>query len=268
MNLSDLYRKLPPFKGKKRIGTSLFRKALYSNEDRLITCKDGLKFHILNTYDSVSRYLFFDGIYEPKTQKAIEDSLVEGDVFVDAGANIGAISLPIAHRRNVRVFAFEPGQRIFRALEDNIKVNQLKNIKGIPLALSSREGVVDFYESDKVHGWSSMVKIDNFQCYRISSTTLDIFAFENNIEKIAALKADVQGWEYHIFKGAERLLDEKKIDTVIFEFESWAEGNAGLELGASQKFLIEKGYSLFTLDGERIIEPIREGSMVLKATFG
>lgn len=267
MNLSDLYRRLPSFKGKKRLGTSLFRKSLYSNRDRLITCKDGLKFYVLNTYDSVSRYLFFDGIYEPKTQKAIEENLQEGDVFIDAGANIGAISLPIAYRKNVSVFAFEPGQRIFRALVENIEVNHLKNIECIPLALSSQPGVVDFYESDKVHGWSSMVKIDNFRCHTVNSTTLDLFALENNIERIAVLKADVQGWEYHIFKGAERLFDEKRIGTVIFEFESWAEGNAGLELGASQKFLIGKGYSLFTLDGVRVHEPIREGSMVLKAAF-
>ncbi len=249
------------------MGTALFRKALYRNEDKILTCKDALKFHVLNTYDSVSRYLFFDGVYEPETQKVIEENLLDNDVFIDAGANIGAICLPIANRRNVRVYAFEPAQEIFRTLVDNIELNQLKNVECISSALSSQSGVVDFYESNRVHGWSGMVKIDSFQKYKVEVTTLDRFASENDIGRIAVLKADVQGWEYHVFKGAEKLLDEKRINRIIFEFEWWAEKNAGLELGAAQKFLIEKGYSLFTLGGVRVHEPILEGSMVLVARF-
>lgn len=233
----------------------------------VISCKNGLRFHLLNTHDSVGRDLFFDGEYEPETIRAIEQNLKEGDVFIDIGANIGAISLPVAKWNKVQVYSFEPGPNIFSILQINKQENRLDNISVIQKGLSDAEGETDFFESDRMHGWSGMVKIDSFQKCRVPTTTLDIFAVENKIERIAVLKVDVQGWEYYVFKGAERLLEEKRIDVIVFEFESWAEGNAGLELGAAQQYLIDKGYSLFTLGGVRVHEPILEGSMVLIARF-
>ena len=104
--LSDAYRFLPAFKGKKRIGSVLFKKAIYKSSDQIISCKRGLKYSIINTHDSVGRDLFFDGIYEPRTIQAIEKRLSAGDVMIDAGANIGAISLPIAKYKKVKIFAF------------------------------------------------------------------------------------------------------------------------------------------------------------------
>ena len=264
--LSDTYRRLPPFKGKKRLGQILFSNAVFERKDRIIRCKNNLKFHLLNTHDSVGRDLFFDGIYEPATLKAIEENLLDGDVFIDAGANIGAISLPVAKKKNVRTFSFEPATNIFKVLKKNQELNKLDNVITIPMGLSDREGVTDFYESARVHGWSGMVRIDSFQKYKVSTTTLDNFTTKNNIERIAVLKADVQGWEYYVFKGSEKLLDEKRIGTIIFEFEWWAEKNAGLELGAAQQFLLDKGYFLFHLNGKRIYQPFKQGSMVLMAT--
>ncbi len=231
----------------------------------VISCKNGLQFHLLNTHDSVGRDLFFDGEYEPETIKAIEQNLKKGDVFVDIGANIGAISLPVAKRNKVEVFSFEPAPRIFSILEKNQEENNLNNVHLMRLGLSDKVGETDFYESDRMHGWSGMVKIDSFQKCRVPTTTLDIFAVENKIERIAVLKADVQGWEYFVFKGAEKLLEEKRIDVIVFEFESWAEGNAGLELGAAQQYLIDKGYSIFRLNGERVEVTLKSGSLILVA---
>lgn len=265
MNISDIYRSLPRFKGKKRMGAFLFKNQIHNKRDLVVPCRSGLKFHLLNTYDSVGRDLFFDGEYEPATIRVIEQNLKAGDVFIDAGANIGAISLPVAKRNNVKVYSFEPGPHIFSILEKNKIQNKLENVETIQKGLSESEGEADFYESDRVHGWSGMVKIDSFQKYRVITTSLDIFAAEKQIERIAVLKADVQGWEYYVFKGAERLIDEGKIENIIFEFEWWAEKNAGLEIGAAQQFLLDKGYSLMTLKGHRIESPILEGSLVLHA---
>lgn len=256
---------LPHFKGKKRIGRFLFSKVIFENKDRIVDCRHGLKFHVLNTHDSIGRDLFFDGIYEPRTIKAIEDNLSQGDVFIDAGANIGTISLPVANRNPVQVFAFEPAPNIFNVLKANKQLNCLENVQTIPQGLSDREGTTDFYESARAHGWSGMVKIDGFQKHRITTTTLDAFATAHRIGRIAVLKVDVQGWEYFVFKGAEKLLSEKRIGTIIFEFEWWAEQNAGLEAGTTQQFLLDKGYKLYTLDGAPVLRPFTKGTVILKA---
>lgn len=262
---SDKYRLLPSFRGKKRIGSLLFRNAIYKYQDRIIRCKDGLRFHVLNTHDSIGRDLFLDGEYEPETVNLMRSLLTHEDVMIDAGANIGVMSIPAAHHKNIQVYAFEPAHHIYEILEKNILLNQMGNVKAIPLALSDKDGVHDFYESNRMHGWSGMVKIDSFQHYQSKTITLDSFAKEQGIEKIKVLKADVQGWEYFVFKGAERLMDEGRIEHIIFEFEWWAEKNAGLEPGAAQQFLMEKGYRLETLAGDAIDKPKAEGAVMIHA---
>ncbi len=265
--MSRLYRLLPSFRGKKRLGKLLFRHSLQRNYDRVITCNNNLRFHILNTYDSVGRDLFFDGVYEPETIRTIESLLKPGEVVVDAGANIGAISLPLATKNDVSVYAFEPGREIFKILDKNIKLNTLSNVKALNVALSDQLDELDFYESDRVHGWSGPVKIDSFNHYTVCTTTLDRFAEEHNIEKINILKADIQGWEYHLFKGAQNLISEGKIPYIVFEFEWWAEKNAGLKPGTAQQFLLDNGYELFTLKGKRITEPLRDETIMLLARY-
>lgn len=246
----------------------MFKNQLFDKADKIIQCKNDLQFHILNTYDSVGRDLFFDGIYEPLTVNLIRSLLHPGDVMIDAGANIGAVSLQAAYEKDVSVYAFEPGRRIFDMLEKNIRLNEMHHIKALPVALSDTEGILDFYESDRVHGWSGLVKIDSFEKYNVEATPLNAFAVQNGIDRVRVLKADVQGWEYHVFKGAERLLDERRVDHIVFEFEWWAEKNAGLEPGASQQYLLDKGYTITTLQGEKIDRPLREGSLNLHAFFG
>lgn len=263
--LSDIYRTLPSFKGKKRLGSWLFRNSVYKYKDRLVRCKDGLMFHILNTQDSVGRDLFFEGVYEPETISLINSLLGAGDIMIDAGANIGAISLPVAKAHNVQVYAFEPAKHIFEILEKNVTINNLRNVMPVRLALSDVVETREFYESNRVHGWSGMVKIDSFQHYQVDTTTLDTFAEKNNIQNIKVLKADVQGWEYFVFRGAEKLISEGRIEYIIFELEWWAEQNAGLEVGTAQHFLLEKGYVLETLDGRKIDNPLTHGTQMIVA---
>ena len=263
--LSNAYRRLPAFRGKKRLGAFLFRNLVGQNKDMIVSCFYGLKLHLLNTQDSVGRDLFFDGIYESETVNLILELLNDGDVMIDAGANIGAICLPVAKKKSAGIYAFEPAQNIHEILQQNIQINGLRNVFAQPVALSDKEGELDFYESDRVHGWSGPVKIDSFTHYKVGCTTLDEFATNQGIDKIRVLKADVQGWEYFVFKGAERLLKESKIDHILFEFEWWAEKNAGLELGTAQQYLMDHGYHLSTLKGRRVDKPLTNGTVMLHA---
>lgn len=259
------YRLLPGFHGKRRLGGILFRRYIHSHENRLIKCRDGLQFYLLNTIDSVGRDLFFDGRYEPETISLILSLLGEGDIMIDAGANIGSISIPVSGKKDVLIYAFEPAHEVFEVLKKNIAINGTGNIIPVAEALSDNNLENDFYESDRVHGWSGMAKIDSFNHYTVPSVTLDSFAENNDLQTIKILKADVQGWEYRVFKGAERLLNESGIEHIIFEFEWWAEKNAGLEPGTAQQFLLEKGYRLQTFSGVKITAPLTEGTVMIHA---
>lgn len=265
MKLSDLYRRLPHFKGKFRLGKVLFRHSISIQQHTPIRGKRGIQYYILNTHDSIGRDLFFDGEYEPQTIEIIERLMPTGGVMIDAGANIGAISLPVAQKSNTTIWALEPGKRIFEALQKNIALNKTGNVHAVNAALSFENGEAPFYESDRVHGWSGLVKIGSFEVQQTQTVRLDDFCHRQQIAQINVLKLDVQGWEYFVLQGAGDLLDGR-IKNIIFEFEWWAEENAGLTPGAAQEFLLEKGYRLQLLNGKKLEKPQRTGTVQLWAS--
>lgn len=75
---------------------------------------------------------------EPDTLVWIE-SLPEGAVLWDVGANIGVFSLYAALRPGVRVVAFEPGAASFGLLNKNIEINSMDDrITAYPIAFNDR----------------------------------------------------------------------------------------------------------------------------------
>jgi hypothetical protein len=52
----------------------------------------------------------------------------------------------------------------------------------------------------------------------VNIITLDSFCFENNITQIDLLKMDTEGNEFAILEGAKRMLAERRIKAIHFEF--------------------------------------------------
>lgn len=85
---------------------------------------------------------------EPETLDWI-DSLAEGSVLWDIGANIGLYSIYAAKARNCRVYAFEPSVFNLELLAKNIFLNGLQNrITIVPIALSDSLAVNTFRMSN------------------------------------------------------------------------------------------------------------------------
>jgi len=70
------------------------------------------------------------GICEPEVICAMERIVREGDTVIDGGANIGFFSIYLAHLVGPKgkVIAIEPGQNNIWKLEENVRINGLKNI--------------------------------------------------------------------------------------------------------------------------------------------
>lgn len=265
LRLSSFYRRLPYFKGKNRLGMWLFKSKMYRKTTESVRGAYGLRYFIINTSDSIGRGLFLNGTYETKTLDLLMKLLSPGKIMIDAGANIGAISLPVARITRAKIYAFEPSHLIFSTLQQNIVVNKINTVFPFSLALSDTNGAANFYESDRVHGWSGLLEIDSFKKYPVETITLDTFCTLHEISEIEVLKIDVQGWEYAVLKGAQQLLKSKSIQHIIFEVETWAEKNAGLLPGASQQFLLSNDYELFTTARKKLTAPITKGTNVIWA---
>ncbi|MFA4849423.1 MAG: FkbM family methyltransferase [Methanoregula sp.] len=158
--------------------------------------------------------------------------LQEGMIVFDVGANIGEMTLLFSHFSGVdgRVFSFEACSTTFKAFESNCRVCGRKNIYPNNLAVSDKIGFVDFHVyPDEYSGWNTLadrplenygVHIKPSRCERVQSTTIDRFCEEHNIKNIDLLKIDVEGAEYQVLLGAERMLRQKAIKCCVFEFGS------------------------------------------------
>jgi len=130
---------------------------------------DGCKFHVTDQIDSVQR-VKGNGWFEGARPN---------DTVVDIGANIGAITIPLAKVAK-KVISYEP---LFTgALADNVKLNKLTNVTILPLALSNKESEYITFSSK-----SARVKCITFA---------GILSVANY--KIDFLKVDCEGGEWYI----------------------------------------------------------------------
>lgn len=129
--------------------------------------------------------------------------LKPGMVYLDVGANNGYwYSMKIAKRLpECHVFAFEPDPRILVHLRNNVAFNKLANAQVVAQALSDFRGVARLAvemggRSHLVAGGPAVAAI------AVECNTLDGFVRENDIERIDAIKVDIEGGEYSFVKGA------------------------------------------------------------------
>lgn len=148
-------------------------------------------------------------------------------VVVDVGANIGQFALAaVAHLQPTRIYSFEPSSAAFRRLSEEAQRQPLLDVvEPHSYALSDVSGEAVLYTSDPGATIASLHDLrrppEGFkpECSEtVSTRTLDDFCAENGIVEIGYLKIDVEGHELNVLKGAHRMLKERRIRFVQFEF--------------------------------------------------
>jgi FkbM family methyltransferase len=126
-------------------------------------------------------------------------------VVIDAGAWIGDFSA-YANSKGAIVYAFEPVEEIYNILCETQKLNR-GEMYPIQMGLGDYCGNVDISITENSIG-NSIVREEEtiIKKERISITTLDQFVEENNLAKIDFIKADIEGAERNMLKGASNVL--------------------------------------------------------------
>jgi hypothetical protein len=79
----------------------------------------------------------------------------------------------------------------------------------------------------------------------VSAQTLDHFCDTEAIERIHFLKVDVEGYELSVFRGAQQLLKERRVDYVCFEISEEPLKGAGIESRRVFEALERHGYAAY-----------------------
>lgn len=151
---------------------------------------------------------FFDGPYIKSSF-----NIPEAGTVVDAGANIGLFSV-VASRLvgpHGKVYAFEPISEIADILERNIRENNRVNVRVERAALGEKTGKASLYVNLGQNFEGSSKYINRRAAKRpVPQTTLDNFLTRNGIKKVDFIKADVEGAERDLLRGALKTIKECK----------------------------------------------------------
>lgn len=249
--LSNFLQQLPKFKGKLRLGAFLLKiTGIQKNKNILLKTTHG-NFIIPGFDENLAKELFVNGYYEQGLVDLLAREIPHQGVFIDVGANIGSISIPLAIKRpDVQVISIEASPWIFKILTKNIAFNSLKNISCLNFAVYKESGLeLPIYAPKDKYGKGSLNAIFTNEFELIKTITLDDIKMQFCANKIDFVKIDVEGFELNVFEGSKQVL---KIDkpNIIFEFVPWAEELAGFKLGEAQLYLLNNLYELQQLSND------------------
>jgi FkbM family methyltransferase len=203
------------------------------------------------------------GCYDLETAAIIDKCLNPGDVCLDIGANVGAISFALAKRGGSlgKVYACEPGESLFKRLVDNIRLNPgyEKFIFPFKVGFSDKREVRLWNEDKQNRGNASFLFLDSNQDERVELIPFDHFMSEQNLDRLDFIKIDVEGMEYEVIKGAVETIRKYKpilwYETGFFDKGFWAEILRGEKVVlAIENLLGAMGYKFYKLDSGRITE--------------
>ena len=140
-------------------------------------------------------------------------------LIFDVGMNHGQTLKKI---RNVFpgaiIYGFEASKYCFKQLETDFKD---KNIFLNNLGLADKEGVLEFneYSWDALNSFLNRAqgKAQIIETYNVSVTTIDDYCVKNQINHIHILKSDTEGFELKVLNGANKMMNENKIQFVLVE---------------------------------------------------
>jgi FkbM family methyltransferase len=173
--------------------------------------------------DMWAAYPLYD-IFISKCYEDLNCKVESGDIVFDIGANLGFFSYYSILKGAKSVYAFEPGESQFKAIEDNF--GSIDNLVIEKKAVTEKNGILKFAKHKNLSVMSGVfdeIDEENYNVVECQTINLMDYCFEKNISKIDFLKLDCEGSEYRIFENlSEDFL--KMIDKIIMEYHFNTDG--------------------------------------------
>lgn len=175
--------------------------------------------------DMLSKYVYYFGRWEPEITHLIRQRLEPGRTFVDVGANLGWYTILAANAVGPtgRVVAIEASPANCLWLKENVKNNQLNNVRLVNEAVWSSQCFLPLFQGPPNHSGITTV-VPSFAERRrgcemagqIHARPLSELLNSDEIATLRVLKIDVEGAEREVLVGLEPLLDSVPDDLEIF----------------------------------------------------
>jgi FkbM family methyltransferase len=204
--------------------------------------------------DTIHKFLYFFGVWEPAVTRLYRAILREGDVVVDVGANVGAHALLASHLVGAsgRVHAIEASPWIFERLQRNIAINGAVNIRAYNMAATQMTGPVTVFLHDDTNlGGTTILASeaavrDARHEASVQGKPLPDIVTPDELRAARLLKIDVEGAEWLVVTGMLDLLPSLRPDIhILVEVNPAALADFGISLDVFIGHFTAAGFSAF-----------------------
>jgi FkbM family methyltransferase len=176
------------------------------SEIRLAEMNSGLKFQV-DLGDRLGCDIYY-GYYQEYFDSQLFFSFIDpGNIVLDIGANFGYYATAAAKLTEIRgnVIACEPNEEVYKLLQANVEINGVREIvQCYRVCAGAEDGETDFYisEESSFSSMSSTGRSKLRQKVKVPVRSLDSLFLELGLERIDAMKIDVEGYEFAVLRGA------------------------------------------------------------------
>ncbi|MFV2033041.1 MAG: FkbM family methyltransferase, partial [Gammaproteobacteria bacterium] len=178
----------------------------------------------------------------------------QGDTIFDIGANIGRFTTFASRQvgKDGQVYSFEPLPYPRKILTHMKVMRNLKQVTISSCALSDVSGDATMFiplkdgkpQTSLAYIVDSDTDAGDNQSEHVQVITLDKFCADHSVEKVDAIKCDVEGLEYNVFIGGVHTL--KKFKPVIYcEIDTTFYDRQDKDITLIFSFLKDLGYESF-----------------------
>jgi FkbM family methyltransferase len=187
---------------------------------------------------------------EGEVDITIRSLLKPGDVFVDIGAGVGYYTL-VAGMKGCRVVSVEPVPSTVAALWVNIRLNNLRSVELVPYCAWHEDSTIYIQiPHGRYYGLASAFYGRETMAVKIPVKCIRLDKILNKYSEIKLIKIDVEGAEYEVLKGLEKVLPKTKF--IIVELTR--------KVPEILNFLSEKGFRIKKLHFTTYILAYRHNS--------
>lgn len=208
--------------------------------------------------DFVSNQIFWKGwdAYESETLKLFFQLAAKAEVIVDIGAHVGVFTLVAAHANpSSQVYAFEPVPATYGRLENNVRLNNLKNVRCFQSAVSDIVGTTEVFHQPGMTFTASLSReFMNWQPAWSASvvpvTTGDQFVRENGVKRVDLMKIDTESTEPQVLAGMIETIRRDHPDIICEVLPDLTEQRV-------QDLLTPLGYNFFRITDRGLLKEAR-----------
>lgn len=234
--------------------------------------------YLLQRLGNVSNYLMGigsgDNLFFSGEEAAIKQMMAAGPgpyTVFDVGANTGQW-LKLLGRNldlsSLNLHCFEPGGAAFAKLSERFGHIQGAILNQTALGDQAGHRLLYIDKSDlELASFSKRESSPHGEGFEdsemVSVNTLDGYCREKGLDRIDLLKIDTEGHELDVLRGARRMLAERRVKLILFEF-----GGAGMDSRVFFRdifdLLVAHGYQVLRITPSRYLIPIAEYSALLE----